>query len=254
MTRTLSWLLLGFLLMNLPSLEAEEKGKLLFIDSRLLLIAQPLFQAFDPATRRFRETPSDPSLIRKIGKEGVKKKIEELRSRKHALTKSWQEKISKATAPEVKKLEKEFIQERKVLEKELELLKGQQAQVQVDPEKPAYSMIRSILPSVNEIAGNIKQTLLELKEKYQADLVLDIAPLFPRNPVDVDTKILYGFSPGTLWMTKNAKFPPTFGQWIQEAKNYWTNNDIFSSPVMYGGTDCRLEAMEIIKEAKTNQW
>lgn len=248
----------GLLVINFSVLSAaekapKEKATALFIDSRLVLMAHPIFSSFDPSTRRFLETESDPSLIRTIGQEGVKKKADALEAQIKKLTESWKKKISRAKFQDVKKLETQFFAEKKSLEKDLEILRGQLKAVKVFPDRPAFSELRAIIPTIEKISLAVRQTLIKLKDLYQADLVFDVAPLLPKKQIDVNTSILSGYSIKSIWKNKSGELPENFLQWAGEARNYWANQDVFAVPVVCGARDCRLEAVKIIKQMVTEK-
>ena len=251
-------LFLGLLVINFTVLSAaekapKEKASALFIDSRLVLMAHPIFSSFDPSTRRFLDTESDPSLIRTIGQEGVKKKVDALEAQIKKQTESWKKKISQAKFKDVKKLETQFFAEKRGLDKDLEILRGQLKTVKVFPERPAFSELRTIIPSIEKISLAVRHTLVKLKDLYQADLVFDVAPLLPKKQIDVNTSILSGYSIKSIWKKKSGELPENFLQWVGEARNYWANQDVFAVPVVCGAKDCRLEAVKIIKQAETGK-
>ena len=239
---------IGSFFFPLYAQEISEKVPIIFIDTRLLVISHPLFAKFDPESRRFRDTSGDPSLVKTIGFEGLDKAISDSEVSLAALPKKWDSILKKAKPPEKKKLEGDFLRERKALEKELEVLRGQKNEIKVIPGYPTFSERQSLLKQVCEISRAIQKTAQKLIDRYSAPHLIDAAGLMTNEIADLNTRILYDKISIEIWRKKGApvKKPPLF-TWIGEAKKYWSLNDELFTPIPFGAKDCRFEAVNLME-------
>jgi len=228
---------------------ASRQAHIIFVDIRLMISSHPLVKSFEPHTRRFIGTPSDPSFVMREGFEGLAKTVDSLESELGNLPKVWAPRFSKASPSEKKKLEKQFLQERKKLEENLLVFRSQKMNIKEFPGGPPFSEHSSILPQVKEITKTIKEALAILQKKYQAKVVLEISNLQPLLPTEIDTKVLFAGPGRNLWKEKlNPEKNELVFQWLQEAKNFWRNNDESLVAIPFGAEDCRMEAVEIMKK------
>ncbi|MBI3039135.1 hypothetical protein HYY75_08825 [bacterium] len=228
-------------------------GEVVFVDIRLMAFSHPLFKNFDPKTRRFIESASDPQLVRKEGFAGLKKNVEKVTKELENLSKTWGPKF-KGSPNERKEVEKQFLEKRKNLENTLEFLNEQLFYVKELPGVPAFSEHRSILPQVRKISQDIKDAILELKKRVRAKIVLDVSSLFPYLQEEVDTRILFNQTIPNFWRENvvESKTGQVF-TWLIEAKKFWLNSDDSIKTIPFGVVDYRLTAVEILSEILKNR-
>jgi hypothetical protein len=264
---------------------ALAKGdSILVIDSRLLLAAHPLMKQFDMNTRRFRDTFSDPTLVRQHGREGLEREIERAQKELKRLQSEFKTSTRGKTGKALQELEAAFLPRQKQQEAYINRLAFQRSSIIDIPGYQAFSLPMMILPEVIRLAEDIRLTLVEVKARHQADIVLDVAALLPaqRLPVDLDLlsrPVLPMFiagnshsgdtSGGSKTTPTSAKqgnpgkpahsgadLPPNHPDlktWTANAYAYWANHEELLNPVVSESQDCRLEAVEILETILKNR-
>ncbi len=243
--------LITVFLFSFPTIgvDAGKSGKIIFVDIRLLVGGHPMMKKFDPATRTFLGTSSDPTIVTREGFDGLQKKLDELETRLTQLTSKWAPEFSKALPDQKKDLEKRFLLEKRELEEQVNVLRKQKLTIKVFPGSRPFAEGNAIIPQVEKIFSDIKMVISGLREKYQADLVLDISSLLPAMKPVVNEDILFNRAPQDF---RRKGFTPETGKtlfpWLVEARNFWLKIDGDLSPIPIGAQDCRSASLDLLKE------
>jgi hypothetical protein len=220
-----------------------------FVDSRLLALFHPLFSTFNPETRRFRHSFSDPTLVREIGHAGVEQKITDLEA---ALKKLEAESVKKLALMKGKlreEFETRFLQEKKPLQEQLRQLRGQKFFVKDIPGFQPFTEVRTIIPEVYRIANDLRQVFRRLSQKHPGIPVIDAAALLPAGPEPLDTRLLLsGQKTCSPAARADLSQKARVRAWLHEAKAYWSNRDGQPQVIPFGAKDCREESLEILHQ------
>ncbi|MBF0407418.1 MAG: hypothetical protein HQM10_08690 [Candidatus Riflebacteria bacterium] len=236
----------AFCFMTALNLQAQPA---LVVDTRLMLLAHPLVHLFDPSSKRFRNTPSEPVDEGNTGVEKIRSEAEKVGKQLEELPQKYSEKIENAKSSKKAKLMKEFLEKKAYLENHLDLLMKRSNEAISVPGRIGMTPYSSILPTVQLIAQEIRETTSRLSKKYNSGCVIDVsslAPLssdqIPDSQSDLLKKNMH-FSMNTEPTTASAEL----FSWLDTAKNYWAKRNFkIIVPVLYGGKDVRIEAAEII--------
>ncbi len=218
-----------------------------FVDTRWLLLAHPLFSSFDPSTKRFADSSSEPVPAGEEGIENLKTDLEtkkkELLELPRKLSKKQKGNLSRA---EKKALEEASILERKELEAAIKTIEERLLQVRQVPGRPGLTTGLSILPQVEAISGDIRRTIATMKSSWKGGII-DVAPLMPPSPPQFDPKVVFGNRHFTFW-SPNFRCDPQALEWLGQAKNFLLLNRNLPPPVLVGGADGRVEALKILQK------
>ncbi|MFZ2960272.1 MAG: hypothetical protein WA705_25600 [Candidatus Ozemobacteraceae bacterium] len=223
----------------------------LMIDTRLMLLAHPLVHNFDPSTRKFQHTSSQPLSDGEAGVSELKNELLKLEKELQELLKDLSKNFKNATSSENSKRENEYWKKRKMLEKKIAGLEARISETNMVPGQPGLTGYSSILPQVNEISQDMTATIRELSERAKATSIIDISSLAPLTPDQLpayDSKLLcmnLHFYP----FQKKALNREVFSPWLKEAKKYWAVRDFrWVSPVPFGAKDMRNEAARMMEK------
>ncbi|MBF0544396.1 MAG: hypothetical protein HQM08_08180 [Candidatus Riflebacteria bacterium] len=228
----------------------------LVIDSRLMILAHPLTQKFDPETHRFKGTSSEPVTGGASGVAELKEEMGEIRIKLSGLVADYSKKFEKANSSDKLLLEKKFFAEKSFFENRLKMLDERSSEAIGVPGSPGMTPYSSIIPQVLKISQDIKTVLQELSRKNSMIPVLDISSLIPLLPEDLPAPKQDLLSQNLHFLLWSRKSPQkeTVLPWIQEAGNYWTKREFNRfSPVPFGGKDLRKEAAKLISQQGTVQ-
>lgn len=218
-----------------------QHNKIIVVDTRTMLLAHPLFSSFDPQTRRFKGTRSEPI----SGEESRNFIKADLESNQQALAKyneDWSQKLKSATGKQRQKLESQYIQGRRRYENRVSESRQRYWAVMSIPGVPGFTEPASIITQTNKIAEDIRNSILQLRKKTGAGLVIDISSMMPSSPVPYKIEILQ------INRLENLDSPQKIDarllEWVKEARNYWMNHGNVFRPFIIGTEDMRVEAVE----------
>ena len=221
----------------------RSKSKVIFVDTRTMLLAHPLFQKFDVNTRRFAGTRSEPV----PGEAGRKMLSAELKSYKRALEKfenNWADKLSRASGNMRVRLEKQYLSNKARFEKKISEIRQRYWATASIPGLPGQTEPASVVTQVNQISKDIRDSLVKLKNKTGADTVIDISSLMPDKEIDYKIELVQA---NYLSYLKSGRMKPAeIVEWVIEAREYWLKNGKIYSPVISGALDKRVEAVELL--------
>lgn len=247
-TQVLRKLLLIFaaVVVALPIVRAEP----VMVDTRLMLLAHPLFAKFDPETSRFRGTSSE---FVNGGQEGVDKLIAEIRRLDAwllASPKHLQEKLKNVPLPDRAAAERAFLTEKREVEAQLAMLQIRAYNARLVPGRPGVTPEASTMPQINEINADIRAVLRQLKETYKTDIIIDTAELLPivAKPRVISPTLSANLH-ARVWKDPGIASSPEFAAWLAEADSWWAGKlGLDASVIPVGASDARLEAIKLIEE------
>lgn len=219
----------------------SQRNKIIVIDTRPMLLAHPMFSNFDPDTRRFKGTRSEP-----VGGEEERKVIRaDLENQQMALVKyseDWSERLKNATGKQRQALETQYLRGKKRLEAKTGEIRQRYWATSSIPGVPGFTEPASILTQTNQIARDIRDSLVKLQKRTGAGLVIDISSLMPTGPVPYKLEIVQANR--LAYLPKQPQYGPELLEWVRETRNYWMNHGNLYNPFIIGTEDQRLEAVE----------
>ncbi|MDD3001680.1 MAG: hypothetical protein PHF29_07990 [Candidatus Riflebacteria bacterium] len=220
----------------------------LFLDTRLLVMAHPLFSVFDATSNRFKGTSSEPILG---GYQGVDEVVEQIKKLEEALLLSstrLKEELKTVPLRQRVSVERKFLAEKKELGNKLESLKRRVFDARQVPILPGMTSYSSITPQVNDIMAAIRAVVKKLKNKYNTELIIDVSGLMPyAGRVELTESLLTNKHKQIL--DKNASMPGQYLEWLHEADQYWAAKlGVDAEVIPYGALDTRLEAVKLMEE------
>jgi hypothetical protein len=229
-------------------------GEPVMIDSRLLVLAHPLFAQFDSDMGRFRNTSSECVAG---GQQGVDALIAEIQKVDQWLAQAPQilrKRLKDVPLPDRMLVEKNFLAEKREKEKRIQTMKMRAYMARLVPGQPGVTPAASIFPQINQIMADIRVIIRKLKERYRSEMVIDAGDLLPvadsrcaRSPVLL--KNLHA----ELWKGRPADAGTI--EWLNEANDFWAGQlggDAQIFPV--GVKDVRLEAVKMLEEQTKGQF
>ena len=229
--------------------EKTESGTPIFIDSRLLVLAHPLFRAFDPKTGRFKGTPSEP-FINDI--ESRKEFIDKIKKIEDYLLKSpenLKNKLQKIPFKDRIAAEREYLIEKRILEAKLKVMKQRVYFSNKEPLCDGMTPNMSIYPQCCDIVDSVYEISNELKKKYNTQIVIDVANILPiikpkrSNNIQIDNILKEAYKKDSALSSEDIK------EWIKKADCYWGEKlGIDADIVPFGAIDTRLESVKLMEE------
>jgi len=240
-------LLYIFMLLAAPMLCAASP---VFIDSRLLILAHPLFDDFDCTNGRFRNSSSE---FVEGGQQGLDDLVAEIKQLNQWLlesSKHLQERLQNTPLPDRLAAERNFLKEKREVEAKVAMLQRRAYNARLVPGRPGITPDVSIYAQINQITADIRNVIRTLKKKYKTDVVIDVAELIPVvkpqkavNPV-LGKNLHADFMKGVIDPSN-----PEFVSWIEEADLFWARRlGMDASVIPYGAVDVRLEAIKMMEE------
>lgn len=220
----------------------------LFLDTRLLVMAHPLFSVFDTTSNRFKGTSSEPI---EGGYQGVDEMVEQIKKLEDTLLMSsvrLKEELKTVPLRQRVAVERKFLAEKKELGNKLENLKRRVFVARQVPILPGMTPHSSIVPQVNDIMVAIRAVVKKLKNKYNTELVIDVSGLMPyAGKIELTESLLTNKHKQML--DKNASMPTQYLEWLYEADQYWAAKlGVDAEIIPYGALDTRLEAVKLMEE------
>lgn len=229
------------------------------VDSRLLIMAHPLFDKFDSKTNRFLGTSSEPILGELAGIEAVVEQIKELQNQLLKSSKALREKLQNVPLTERLAVEREFLAQKKDMEAKLEAMKMRVYMARLVPIKMGMTPDSSIYTQINVITEDLRKVIKALKQKYNTNMVLDTTDLLPFVPFKKPSSLLMSNMHKEAMEKKDTKINEELMEWYLEADEYWAARfGVDSQVVPYGAVDARLEAIKLMEQEsegyKTWEW
>lgn len=227
----------------------------IFIDSRLMVLAHPLFNAYDVNTGRFRGTPSEPFIYDVSERKVFVEKIKELEEKLLKSPENLKKKLKGVPFKDRIAIEREHLIEKRTLEVKLEAMKRRIYFSRQVPINPGMSPYKSIYPECCDIVETCKQIIEELKTKYKTNIVLDIAnilPIIKKGMYIVPTRVDNNYL--KVAYKENSKInDKQLESFIEKADRFWAEKlELDADIIPYGAVDCRLEAIKLMEEKGKN--
>ena len=249
------FLLLGFCsiaLIGFAEQNTEEtmSGMPIFIDSRLLVLAHPLFRAFDPKTQRFKGTSSESFQedfdSRFTFIQATKDLEEELLKSPEKL----KERLKGVPFKDRINAEREFLLEKKLKESKLEYMKRRIYLSRLVPTKDGMTPYMSIYPQCRDLADCIRKVTDKLKKKYNTEVVIDIANILPyREKLRLMQPVLENNMLNEAYKKESKFSSEDFTRWFDAANYFWASKLGMDADIIpVGAKDVRLEAIKLVEE------
>ncbi len=228
-------------------------GGPLMLDTRLLVLAHPLFRQFDSSMSRFRNTPSE---FVDGGQAGVDRLVAEIQELDKWLSQAPQilrERLRDVPLPDRMLVERNFLAEKREKEKQIADMKMRAYMARLVPGQPGVTPASSIYPQINQIMADIRFVIRQIKERYKSELVIDVSDLLPvADDRGLRSGLLVKNLHANLWNGKSAD--PAMLEWLDEASEFWAGQFGMDAPIFpFGVTDVRLEAVKLLEERTKGQ-
>lgn len=218
-----------------------------FVDTRLLLLAHPLFRQFSAETGRFSGTPSEPVLDGESGIKRIESELAAVRLKHAGLPAAWAQRFAAKQSPaERKATEEAFIAEQKKLAESVRTLEERLVQLRGVPGRPGLTLNMSMAGQAKTIASDIRTAIARVKATSPGT-VIDISPLMPDRAPSFATEIVYSNLNFQFW---RAAFTPDEKavSWLDNAKRFLAAKHPIFLPVVHGGIDARLDAVKFLEQ------
>ncbi len=222
----------------------------IFIDSRLLVLAHPLFKAFDPKTQRFKGTSSESFQEDFDSRFTFIQATKDLEDELLKSPERLKERLKGVPFKDRINVEREFLLEKKLKESKLEYMKRRIYLSRLVPTKDGMTPYMSIYPQCRDLADCIRKVTDKLKKKYNTEVVIDIANILPyREKIRLMQLVLENNMLNEAY-NKESKFSSEdFTRWFDAANSYWASKLGMDADIIpVGAKDVRLEAIKLIEE------
>lgn len=226
-------------------------GTAIFIDSRLMVLAHPLFNAYDIKTGRFKGTPSEPFVFDVDSRKLFIDKIKELEDKLLKSPEALKNKLKNVPFKDRISIEREFIKEKKLLETKLDAMKQRVYFSKQVPMSPGMSPYMSIYPQCCDIVETTNEVINELKEKYKTNIVIDIANILPiiKGSNSVPKTNINQNLPQKVYKKATNISTEDIKSWCDKADRYWAEKlGLDADIIPFGAKDVRLEAIKLMEE------
>lgn len=240
------------LLLIVHSLSAAQP---IFVDTRLLLLAHPLFADFDCESGRFKNTSSE---FVAGGQEGVDKLLGEIQKLNQWLLSSpkiLQKKLRQVALPDRMAAERAFLAEKRGIEQKLSVMQMRAYMARLVPGRPGITPSSSIYPQINQLTSDIRIILGILKNKYKTKVVIDSAELLPIAKSNLtQSPLLIQNLHTKIWKGQKLAREENLESWLEEANLYWARRLGLNADIIpVGAKDVRLEAIKLMEEQTKGQ-
>ncbi len=225
-------------------------GEPIFIDSRLLVLAHPLFGAFDPKTKRFKGTSSESFQEDFESQEAFIQAIKDLEDELLKSPEILKEKLKGVPFKDRISIEREFLLEKKLKESKLEYMKRRIYLSRLVPTKDGMTPHMSIYPQCRDLAEAINKVINMLKTKYKTEVVIDVANILPfkEKPRTIQPVLRNNLIRDAYQKDSKAS-AEDLSQWLKVANSYWaTKLGMNADIIPVGAKDVRLEAIKLMEE------
>ncbi|MDD3000093.1 MAG: hypothetical protein PHV05_13605 [Candidatus Riflebacteria bacterium] len=223
-------------------------AKPVYVDTRLLVLAHPLWDSFDCRTGRFKGTASE---FVEGGQKGLDKLFAEIADLNQWLAQSpkiLKERLQQVALPDRLSVERTFFAEKREVEQRVAMLQMRAYMARMVPGQIGVTPAASIYPQINQIAADIRTVLKQIKEKHSAAVIIDSAELLPimcRVPGNSD--LLAQNLHEKLWSGEKADEKTT--RWLDEASRFWADRLGFAADIIpFGAEDTRLESIKMLED------
>ncbi|MBF0407623.1 MAG: hypothetical protein HQM10_09735 [Candidatus Riflebacteria bacterium] len=217
---------------------------IVFVDTRLLVQAHALYKSFDPDTRRFKGTTSEPV----DGLDGLKelaslilKKEQQLKDLENPQDNS---KVS-SEAENLSDFQDSFLEKKKTLSNEIVKLKTRFDNAYFSSDYPGQTSDYSIVPQVRTIVRDIQKVVMSLKERHKTSIVFDISGFFPSDGEDIDYLLLKESLLHIIYHGTGSRKAAI--DWIDNARARLSQKVPGLSPIVIGGIDARQDSVDLIR-------
>ena len=230
--------------------EATKSSTPIFIDSRLLVLAHPLFKAFDPKSKRFKGTSSESFEENFEAREAFVQKIKDTEDELLKSPEKLKETLKGIPFKDKMNAEREFILEKKLKESKLENMKRRAYLSRLVSTKDGMTPYMSIYPQCSDLANAIKNVINILKIKYKTEIVIDIANILPlKEKTNIKQRILITNLVKDAYQKERKASEEDFSNWIEAANSYWASKLGMNADIIpVGVKDVRLEAIKLMEE------
>ncbi len=230
--------------------EKKNSGEPIFIDTRLMILAHPLFRAFDPKTKRFKGTSSESFQEDFNSQETFIQEIKDLEDELLKSPEKLKEKLKGVPFKDRITAEREFLLEKKQKESKLEYMKRRIYLSRQVPTKDGLTPHMSIYPQCRDIADAITKVTNLLKAKYKTEVVIDVANILPfKEKLKTRQRELINNLVKDAYQKESKASPEEFSQWLKAANSYWAAKQGMNADIIpFGAKDVRLEAIKLMEE------
>lgn len=252
-----SCILLLLILGSIPMARAADQssettisGMPIFLDTRLMVLAHPLYKAFDIKSRRFKGTSSESFEEDFSSREDFVQKIKDTEDELLKYPEKLKEKLKKIPFKDRFNAERELILAKKQKEAKLESMKRRFYLSRLVPTKDGLTPYMSIYPQCRDLADAINNVISQLKRKYKTEIVIDIANILPFK--DKLTTRQFELNANLIkdaYKKDCNVSAEELSQWMDVAKNFWAANQGMNANIIpVGAKDVRLEAIKLLEE------
>lgn len=226
-----------------------------FIDSRLLLLAHPVFRTLDPETRRFAGI-SAPSSHLDLEIRQAESALAALHTRLNTASGSFRVSYASARTPQDRrKAEESFWNERNSIQKDIESARARLQVLKQSTKTKSGAGVTpadSLLPSILDIQQDIVSVVNQLAASRKLRAVLDSAALAPfALPPAPEESVLHTTLQRDFFYGDPGRFNSAqFNAWLEQARRYWHIRlpDSCSRPFHGGAADLRAESVKALLE------
>lgn len=225
-------------------------GTPIFIDSRLMVLAHPLFRAFDPKTQRFKGTSSESFQEDFGSRSSFVQATKDLEDELLKFPEKLKEKLKSVPFKDRFNAEREFLLEKKLKESKLEYMKRRIYLSRLVPTKDGMTPYMSIYPQCRDLADAIRKVTELLKTKYKTEVVIDVANILPY--VAKQKVIQHELRNNILrdaYQKQSNVSQEELSKFVKAANSYWASKLGMNADIIpIGAIDVRLEAVKLMKE------
>ena len=228
--------------------KAVDTPKAIFIDSRLMVLVHPLFNAYDTSTGRFKGTPSEPLIKYKGERKEFAEKTKKLEEELLKSSEELKNNLKKVPFKDRLMIERKYIEEKKEKEAKLEAMKARVYYSKLVPTHRGMTRYNSIYPECAKIKDTIFKIVNNLKKKYNTEIVIDVADLLPITPTNEKKVVVFDDSTIKNYYNKKNE-GKDLSQFVRKADAYWADKfGIDADVIPFGAVDVRLEAIKLMEE------
>lgn len=224
-------------------------AKPIFVDTRLMLLAHPLFADFDCTTGRFKNSSSEFVAGGQQGVEELQTEIKKLNQWLLTSPKILQEKLREVALPDRIAAERAFLAEKREIERKISVMQMRAYMARLVPGRPGVTPDSATYPQINQLTSDIRAVLKQLKDKHSTQVVIDAAELLPIISHTPTQAMLTQNLHTKLWKGDKEVTDQNFSTWLEEADLYWACRLGMDADIIpLGATDARLEAIKLMEE------
>lgn len=227
-----------------------DSGMPIFIDSRLLVMAHPLYRAFDLKSRRFKGTSSE-SFEEDFGsREAFIQKTKDTEDELLKSPEKLKEKLKGVPFKDRVNVEREFLLEKKLKESKLESMKRRIYFSRLVPTQDGLTPYSSIYSQCRDLAEAIQKVTGLLKAKYKTEVVIDVANIFPfKEKIRIRQRELTQNLVKDAYQKESKATAEELSLWLKAANSYWASRQGMNADIIpVGAKDVRLEAIKLMEE------